>query len=81
MIDFTIETEIERPVPEVFAYVTDPAKLHTWQTNTVSAEVEGGGPLVLGSRMRERHRAPGGKSSTARRGPRSFEPDRALRCG
>jgi uncharacterized protein YndB with AHSA1/START domain len=37
MIDFTIETEIERPPAEVFAYVTDPTKLATWQTNTVSA--------------------------------------------
>jgi hypothetical protein len=27
MIDFTIETRIDRPVGEVFAYATDPAKL------------------------------------------------------
>lgn len=39
MIDFTIETEIGRPVSEIFAYVTDPDKLARWQTNTVSAEV------------------------------------------
>jgi hypothetical protein len=29
MIQFTIETEIARPVTEVFAYVTDPTKLAT----------------------------------------------------
>src|SRR5438046_8263122 len=34
---FTIETEIARPPGEVFAYITDPAKLATWQANTVSA--------------------------------------------
>ena len=37
MIDFTIDTQIARPVGDVFAYVTDPDKLATWQTNTVSA--------------------------------------------
>ena len=34
---FTIETEIARLPGEVFAYITDPAKLATWQANTVSA--------------------------------------------
>jgi uncharacterized protein YndB with AHSA1/START domain len=61
MIDVTIETEIARPVAEVFAYVTDPAKLPTWQTNTVSVEQEGEGPLRVGTRLREVHRGPGGK--------------------
>jgi len=61
MIDFTIETHIERPADEVFAYVTDPALLATWQTNTVSAVQEGDGPLAPGSRIREVHRAPGGR--------------------
>ena len=57
MIDFAIETEIERPVADVFAYVTDPGKLATWQTSTVSAVQEGNGPLGLGTRLREVHRA------------------------
>ncbi|HEX5713502.1 MAG TPA: SRPBCC family protein [Solirubrobacterales bacterium] len=61
MIQFTVETDIERPVPEVFAYATDPDKLSTWQTNTVSAVQEGDGPLGLGTRLREVHRGPGGK--------------------
>jgi uncharacterized protein YndB with AHSA1/START domain len=61
MIEFTIETDIHRPVSEVFDYVTDPSKLHTWQTNTVSAVTEDGGPLRVGSRLREVHRGPGGK--------------------
>jgi len=61
MIDFTVETHIARPVGEVFAYATDPAKLDTWQTNTVSAVQEGDGPLGVGTRLREVHRGPGGK--------------------
>jgi len=61
MIDFTIETQIDRPPEQVFAYATDPAKLGTWQTNTVSAVREDEGPMRAGSRLREVHSAPGGK--------------------
>src|SRR4051812_2296248 len=61
MIEFTIETRIDRPIAQVFAYVTDPGQLPTWQTNTVSAAREDDGPIAIGSRLREVHRAPGGK--------------------
>ncbi len=61
MIDFTVETQIARPVHDVFAYATDPALLSTWQTNTVSAQRMDDGPYGVGSRLREVHRAPGGK--------------------
>ncbi|HET7443644.1 MAG TPA: SRPBCC family protein [Solirubrobacterales bacterium] len=76
MIDFTVETEIERPVAEVFAYVTDPAKLVSWQTNTVSAEIEGEGPLGLGTRLREVHRGPGGKELPSLVEVTEYEPER-----
>jgi hypothetical protein len=36
MVRFTVETEIARPPGEVFAQ-SPPAKLASWQTNTVSA--------------------------------------------
>lgn len=61
MIDFTVETQIARPVADVFAYATDPDRLPTWQTNTVSATRQDDGPYGVGSRLREVHRAPGGK--------------------
>jgi uncharacterized membrane protein len=61
MIDFTVETQIARPSDDVFAYATDPSKLGTWQTNTVSAVKETPGPVGLGTRIREIHSAPGGK--------------------
>ncbi|HTN24952.1 MAG TPA: SRPBCC family protein [Solirubrobacteraceae bacterium] len=61
MIDFTVETEIRRPVADVFEHVCDPGQLAGWQTNTVSAVQEGEGPFGLGTRLREVHRAPGGK--------------------
>jgi uncharacterized protein YndB with AHSA1/START domain len=78
MIDFTIDTEIARPPADVFAYATDPAKLGTWQTNTVSAVPEPEGPLRLGSRIREVHRAPGGKEMPSVVEVSQFEPDRVF---
>ena len=76
MIDFTIETHIDRPTPEVFAYATDPAKLGTWQTNTVSATQEGDGPMGVGTRLREVHSAPGGKELPSLVEVVEYEPDR-----
>jgi uncharacterized protein YndB with AHSA1/START domain len=55
MIEFSVEAEIARPVPAVFAYVTDPAKLPTWQRHTISLTREDDGPLGVGSRLREVH--------------------------
>jgi uncharacterized membrane protein len=75
MIDFTVTIELERPVGEVFAYVTDPSKLATWQTNTVSVVVEDGRPLRLGSRLREVHRAPGGKELPSLVEVSAYHPD------
>jgi uncharacterized protein YndB with AHSA1/START domain len=76
MIDFTVQADIDRPVDEVFAYVTDPSKLHTWQTNTVSAMTVGGGSVGLGSRVIEVHRMPGGKEITQVVEFWEFEPGR-----
>jgi uncharacterized protein YndB with AHSA1/START domain len=78
MIDFTIDTQIDRPVAEVFGYVTDPDKLATWQTNTVSAVREGDGPLGAGTRLREVHRAPGGKQLESVVEVSEYEPDRTF---
>jgi uncharacterized protein YndB with AHSA1/START domain len=78
MIEFTIETHIERPADEVFSYVSDPHRLATWQTNTVSAVQEGDGPLGLGTRLREVHRAPGGKELASVVEVSEFEPGRTF---
>jgi uncharacterized protein YndB with AHSA1/START domain len=78
MIEFTVHTDIARPTAEVFAYVTDPAKLATWQTNTVSAVPQDDGPLRVGTRVREVHRAPGGKQLVSLVEVSEYEPDRAF---
>jgi uncharacterized protein YndB with AHSA1/START domain len=78
MIDFTIETHIERPVAEVFDHVSDPDRLATWQTNTVSAVREGDGPVGLGTRLREVHRAPGGREIESVVEVSEYEPERTF---
>ena len=65
MIDFTLQTHIDRSPADVFDYITDPAKLGTWQTNTVSSTPETDGPMGVGTRLREFHRTPGGKQLTS----------------
>ena len=78
MIQFTVHTEIARTPTEVFGYVTDPAKLATWQTNTISAVVEDDHPFGLGTRVREVHRAPGGKRLASLVEVSEYEPDRVF---
>jgi uncharacterized protein YndB with AHSA1/START domain len=78
MIDFTIETHIERPVAEVFDHVSDPAQLASWQTSTVSAVQQGDGPIGLGTRLREVHRMPGGKEVESVVEVSEYEPGRTF---
>jgi uncharacterized protein YndB with AHSA1/START domain len=78
MIQFTVGTEIARPPSDVFAYVTDPGKLATWQTNTISAVAENAQPFGLGTRIREVHRAPGGKQLASLVEVSEYEPDRVF---
>ncbi len=78
MIAFAVETEIARPPSDVFAYVTDPGTLASWQTNTVSAVPEGPLPLAVGSRVPEVHRAPGGKELASLVEVSEYEPDRVF---
>lgn len=76
MIDFTVETDIARSPADVFAYVTDPAKLASWQTNTVSAVPDRDGPLRVGTRLREVHSGPGGRQLESLVEVSELEPDR-----
>jgi uncharacterized membrane protein len=78
MIEFTTAIEIDRPVHEVFAYVTDPAKLPCWQTNTVEVTQLTDAPLRVGTQLREVHRAPGGRRLESLVEVTELEPDRAF---
>jgi uncharacterized membrane protein len=52
-VRFEFEVEIERPVSEVFAYVTDVANLPEWQRATSSAAWEDGDRPRTGARIRQ----------------------------
>ena len=51
MIEVEHTLEIARPVEEVFAYLTDVARLPEWQSSAESAELEG--ELREGARIKE----------------------------
>lgn len=78
MFEFTIDTEIERPVTDVFAYVADPTKLSIWQANTISVTQEGNGPLRVGTQLREIHRLPDGRELESLVEVTELEPERKL---
>jgi Polyketide cyclase / dehydrase and lipid transport len=60
---FTEHADVATGVQETFAYVTDHAEIANWNDHVRSVEVVGGGPLEVGSTLRQ-HR---------RRGKRSFD--------
>ena len=76
MIDFTLESRFDRSPADVFAYVSDPERLPTWQTNTVSSVPDG--PMGVGTRLREVHRAPGGKEIATLVEVSEWVPDQAF---
>ena len=44
---------IERPIEEVFAYLTDPARIPEWQSSALEARLEDDGPMRAGSTVIE----------------------------
>ncbi len=62
MIELTVHTEIARPPADVFAYVTDPGKLaDVADQHRLGRPGGAAAARPSGSRLREVHRAPGGK--------------------
>lgn len=69
--------EISRSPEELFAYLTDFSRSAEWQENLVSASVEGGGPVSVGSRVNMTRRIGRGERKmisevTEHNPPRSF---------
>jgi uncharacterized membrane protein len=53
MIEHAVEIRIERPVEEVFAFITDAAKHPTWDSSSVSMTPDKPGPWVAGLTFHE----------------------------
>jgi uncharacterized protein YndB with AHSA1/START domain len=56
-VRFDVEVDIDRAPEDVFAVLTDIARLPEWQNSAISAEAEG--PLGTGTRIRETRRLMG----------------------
>lgn len=78
MLHFGFHVAIDRPVSEVFAFVTDPWHLPEWQTNVVEVTADPPGPLQPGTRLTEVHAAPMGKRVTSEVVVAALERDRLL---
>jgi uncharacterized protein YndB with AHSA1/START domain len=50
-VDVSVETVIERPLEEVFAYASDPGNTPRWYVNIKSVEWRDDAPLHVGSEM------------------------------
>jgi uncharacterized protein YndB with AHSA1/START domain len=53
MIKHQVTVHLNKPVEQVFAFLTDTGKLATWQSNLIKSESLTEGPLRTGSRFRE----------------------------
>jgi uncharacterized protein YndB with AHSA1/START domain len=47
---------VERPIEQVFAYVTDPARIPEWQSSALEAHLDGEGPMRAGSTVLEKRK-------------------------
>ena len=56
MATFAHTVEIERPVEEVFAFLTEPANLPRWQRSLLDVQPHRRGPLRCGLEVTERRR-------------------------
>ena len=56
---FSESVDVRSPVEATFAYVTDQDRLAEWNDHVQSAEVVGGGPVEVGSRLRQHRRRNG----------------------
>jgi carbon monoxide dehydrogenase subunit G len=71
-----LTTVVDRPIEDVFAYVTNPGNLAEWQPNVVSVSNETGGPIGVGTRFREVRRGPLGRTVEALVEVAEYEPPR-----
>ncbi len=53
MVKFEFTVDVNRPVSEVFEYLTDPANLPEWQSSAIEAKKDTPGPMGQGTRMTE----------------------------
>lgn len=51
MVDVQMTIDIDRSPGDVFAYMTDPSRLHEWQGGVIESRQESDGPMGVGTRI------------------------------
>ncbi len=74
-IEHTID--LNRPPADVFAFVTDPAKLPEWQPSTVEVRRHGDGPVTVGERFAEIHAFLGRRLESCSKSSSTIRPTRS----
>jgi uncharacterized protein YndB with AHSA1/START domain len=77
MIQHEMSIHLNRPVDQVFAFLADPAKQPTWQSNLLEIEQLTAGPMRDGARVREVRRL-GRRPTEYQAEVTVFEPNKRL---
>jgi carbon monoxide dehydrogenase subunit G len=75
MIRFELSVEIDRPVHEVWEYLTDPENVPHWQSSALSSHKLSDGPMGVGTELEDERRFLG-RRATSRVEVSEFEPER-----
>jgi carbon monoxide dehydrogenase subunit G len=75
MIRFELSVDIDRPVHEVWEYLTDPERVPEWQSSAESSHQVSEGPLGVGARLRDERRFMG-RRATSDVEVSEYEPER-----
>jgi carbon monoxide dehydrogenase subunit G len=64
MVRFELSIEIDRPVHEVWEYLTDPECVPEWQSSAQSSHQVSDGPMRVGTRLRDERRFMGRRATS-----------------
>jgi carbon monoxide dehydrogenase subunit G len=64
MISFELSVDIDRPVHEVWEYLTDPERVPEWQSSAESSHQVSDGPMRVGTRLRDERRFMGRRATS-----------------
>jgi carbon monoxide dehydrogenase subunit G len=75
MIRFELSVDIDRPVHEVWEYLTDPERVPEWQSSAESSHQITDGPMGVGTHLRDERRFMG-RRATSEVEVTEYEPER-----
>ena len=77
MIRFELSVDIDRPVHEVWEYLTDPERVPEWQSSAEASHQITGGPMGVGTHLRDERRFMG-RRATSEVEVTEYEPERVF---